>query len=72
MNPYLLQWIVEGERRELEREARLHLMLRERIRAGRRRRLGVQLGGLTMVWLPLPGWLRLCIPAVEDQVSRCY
>lgn len=75
MNQYLLVWMAEEKMREAEkwaREARLKSALLERIRAGRRRRVGVQLGRLTMVWLPLPGWLRLCIPAVEDQVSHCY
>jgi len=51
MNPYLylLEWIAEEKMREADREARLNVMLRERIRVGRRRRLGVQLGRLTTI-----------------------
>lgn len=47
MNQYLLVWMAEEKMREAEkwaREARLKAALLERIRAGERRRLGVQLG----------------------------
>jgi hypothetical protein len=74
MNLYFLDQMAKEKMREAERwarETRLKAVLSEHIKAGERR-LGVQLGRLTMIWLPLPGWLRLCIPAVQDQVSHCY
>ncbi len=70
MNLYLLDEMAKEKMREAEkraREARLKALLRERVRAGGRPRLGVQLGRLTMIWLPLPGWLRVCFPAGGSQ-----
>lgn len=75
MNWYSLEQMAKEKMREGEkraREAGLKAVLRERVRAGERRRLGVQLGRLAMIWLSLPGWLRVCFPAGGSQTSHCY
>lgn len=74
MNFYFLDQLAKEKMREAEewaREARLNALLREPVRAGERRRLGVQLGRLAMIWLPLPDWLRICF-AGGSQPCHCY
>lgn len=60
----------EGER--LAHMARLQALLQEGARARGGRRLGLQLGRLPMVWLPVPDWMRLCFATTGSQGSNCY
>jgi len=74
LNLYFVHQLAKDKMREAEKrasEARLVALLRQGIKAGERR-IGVQLGRLVMVWLPLPGWLRVCIVAGGSQGSHCY
>jgi len=71
-NPYLAQRVAEGRTKDAMREAQQARLIRAAKGPKKSRRLGVQLGRLTMIWLPLPGWLRVCFPSDGSQVCHCY
>lgn len=70
-NPYLAQRVVQERMKDAMRDAQQARLIRAGKGLRKSRRLGLQLGRLAMIWLPLPGWLRLCF-AGGSQVSHCY
>lgn len=71
-NPYLAQRLAEERMKDSMREAEQARLVRAAQGPQESRRFGVQLGRLTMIWLPLPSWLRVCFPAGGSQGSHCY
>ncbi len=71
-NPYLAERLAEERTKDSMREAERARLIRAAKAPRKSRRLGVQLGRLTMIWLPLPGWLRVCYLGREGQVAHCY
>jgi len=71
-NPYLALRVAEERIKDAMREAEQARLIRAAKGPRKSRRLGVQLGRLIMIWLPLPGWLRVCFPAGGSQVGHCY
>jgi len=71
-NPLLAERLVEERMKDAMREAEQARLIRAAKGPRKSRRLGVQLGRLTMIWLLLPGWLRICFSAGESQASHCY
>ena len=71
-NPFTAQRLAEERMRDALREAEQARLIRAAKGPKKSRRLGMQLGRLTMIWLPLPDWLRVCLLAGESQASHCY
>ena len=71
-NPLLAERLAEERMNDAMREAQQARLIRAAKGPRKSRRLGVQLGKLTMIWLPLPGWLRVCFPAGGSQAGHCY
>jgi|GEM_PF-4279456 len=71
-NPLLAERLAEERMKDAMREAQQARLIRAAKGPRKSRRLGVQLGGLTMIWLPLPDWLRVCFLAGGSQASHCY
>ena len=71
-NPYMALRVAEERRKDAMRDAQQARLIRAARGLRKSPRLGVQIGRLTMIWLPLPSWLRVCFPAGESQASHCY
>ena len=71
-NLFTAQWLAEERMKDAMREAEQARLIRAAKGPRKSRRLGVQLGRLAMIWLPLPSWLRLCSAAGGRQTSHCY
>lgn len=58
-NLFAAQRLAEERMKDAMREAEQARLIRAARGPRKSRRVGVQLGRLTMIWLPLPGWLRV-------------
>lgn len=70
-NPFTVQRLAEERMKDVMREAEQVRLIRAAKGPRKWRRLGVRLGRLTMIWLPLPDWLRVCF-AGGSQAGHCY
>ena len=71
-NPFAAQRLAEERMKDAMRDAQQARLIRAAKGPRKSWRLGVQIGRLTMIWLPLPSWLRLCSAAGGSQTSHCY
>ncbi len=71
-NPFVAQRLAEERMRDAMREAEQARLIRAAKGPKKSRHLGMQLGTLTMIWLPLPDWLSVCLLAGESPASQCY
>lgn len=71
-NPFVAQQLVGERMTDAMREAKEARLMQTAKGPREWQRLGVQLGRLAMIWLPLPGWFRVCFLAVGSQASHCY
>ena len=71
-NPYLAQRVAEERMKDAMRKAQQARLIRAAKGPRKSQRLGVQLGRLTTIWLPLPGWVKVCLPAGGSQAGYCY
>ena len=71
-NLFAAERLAEERMKDAMREAEQARLIRAAKGPRKSQRLGVQLGRLTTIWLPLPGWVKVCLPAGGSQAGYCY